>query len=105
MSFVEINIKNTEFSYLSGEYDPQSRILICVHRKSNTYNDKQLYFVTEMFPTKKWMDFCQLVEHTFIWIIYHMIAEAAASFHGNQINIVNETLQNLSEKSKYHSKR
>ncbi len=43
-------------------------------------------------------------EHTFIWIIYHMTAEATASvqrvtrFHGNQINIVNEILQNLREK-------
>ncbi len=42
----------------------------------NIANDKN---DTEMFPTKKWMEFCQLVEHTFIWIIYHMMAEAAAS--------------------------
>lgn len=48
------------------------------------------------------MDFCQIVEHIFIWIFYHLMAEAAASvhlwhFHPNQINTVNQILQNLSE--------
>ncbi len=63
---------------LSAEYDPQSMILLRGHGQINIYNDNNYTSSLKRFQQRNgWTSVSLLTKH-FIWIIYHMTAEAAA---------------------------
>ncbi len=71
------------------------------HGEINIYNDNNCTSSLKRFQQRNVSTSVSLLNKHFIWIIYHMMAEAAAS----DIK-VNKTVQNLREKkSNYHAKQ